>query len=136
MSDKKSVKLSVKCPILGFEDTKELEFFPVDEIFNKVKSLDGKEFEFALIDSQLIRPGYDFAIPTYYQELLGLNENSNKQAFIIVAVHKNQEDTTLNFLAPLLINWDNNSVAQVILEPAAYPDYFQADKITNYIKKD
>lgn len=136
MSESKGIKLNVKCPILGFEDTKELEFFPVDEIFNKVKSLDGRDFEFVLIDSQLIRPGYDFAIPTYYQELLGLSEDSKKQAFIIVAVHKNQEETTLNFLAPMLVNWDNNSVAQVILEPGAYPDYFQADKITNYIKKD
>ena len=79
------MNLTVKCPILGFEDTKNVEFSKVDDIFSKIQSKDGQEFTFVVIDSQLIRPGYDFDIPLYYQELLALNKSSKRQAFIIVA---------------------------------------------------
>ncbi len=64
-------KLSVKCPILGFEETTTMEFSPVDDIFVKLKSADGRDFTFVVIEAQLIRPGYNFDIPLYYQELLG-----------------------------------------------------------------
>lgn len=131
------MKLNVKCPILGFEDTKTVEFSNIDDIFSKVQSLDGNEFTFILIDSQLIRPGYDFDIPLYYQELLNLNKDSKRQAFIIVALYEQDiNDSRLNFLAPVLVNWDTNSMVQIILDPNSYPDYFQAEKISNYMKKD
>ncbi|WP_297193174.1 flagellar assembly protein FliW [uncultured Campylobacter sp.] len=131
------MNLTVKCPILGFEDTKNVEFSKVDDIFSKIQSKDGQEFTFVVIDSQLIRPGYDFDIPLYYQELLALNKSSKRQAFIIVALHeKDVNESRLNFLAPILINWDNNTMAQIILDPKDYPDFSQAEKIENYIKKD
>lgn len=136
MSEAKTITLSVKCPILGFEDTKTMEFSKVDEFFYKLKSLDGGDFSFVLIDPQVIRPGYDFDIPTYFQELLGLSKESNRQGFVIVALHKEMSESSLNFLAPIVVNWDNNSLAQVILDPAAYPDFLQADKISNYLKKE
>ena len=53
-----------------------------------------------------------------------------------MAIHENISDSTLNFLAPILINWDNNSLAQVILDSAAYPQFSQMDKISNYLRKD
>lgn len=135
MSADKENTLSVRCPILGFEETKNMEFIRVDDIFVKLKSLDGREFTFVLIDPQLIRPGYDFDIPDYYRELLGLNKDSNRQAFVIMAIHKDIHDSTLNFLAPIVINWDNKCLAQVILDSAAYPEFLQMDKISNYMKK-
>ena len=64
--------LAVKCPILGFEETKNMEFSTIDEVFVRLKSLDGKEFSFVLINPYLIRPDYEFDIPAYYQELLSL----------------------------------------------------------------
>ncbi|NDJ26853.1 flagellar biosynthesis protein FliW [Campylobacter sp. MIT 12-8780] len=130
------MNLAVKCPILGFEETKTMEFKPVDELFAELKSLDGSDFKFVLVNAQVIRPGYDFEIPTYYQELLGLNADSKREAYIIMAMHKDLSESSLNFLAPIVINWDNNSLVQVILDSATYPEYFQADKISNYVKKD
>ena len=132
----KAKKIAVKCPILGFEDTKNMEFIPIDDIFVKLKSLDGKDFAFILIDANLIRPNYNFDIPPYYQDLLGLQKESKRQAFVIMAIHENISDSTLNFLAPILINWDNNSLAQVILDSGAYPEFSQIDKISNYLRKD
>ena len=98
--------------------------------------MDGSDFSFILIDANLIRPNYNFDIPLYYQDLLGLEKNSKRQAFVIMAIHENISDSTLNFLAPILINWDNNSIAQVILDSAAYPQFSQMDKISNYLRKD
>ena len=127
--------LSVKCPILGFEETKNMEFSVIDEIFVRLKSLDGKDFSFVLINPYLIRPDYEFDIPTYYQELLALTPESNMKVYNIVAINKTIEESTVNFLAPVVINLDNNSMVQVILDTVSYPNFFQADQISNYIKK-
>ncbi|HED6090852.1 TPA: flagellar assembly protein FliW, partial [Campylobacter jejuni] len=53
----------------------------------------------------------------------------------IVAIAKSIEESTVNFLAPVVINLDNNTMVQVILDTVNYPDFFQADQIANYIKK-
>ncbi len=133
---KENIALTVKCPILGFEETKNMEFSVIDEVFLRLKSLDGKDFSFVLINPFLIRPDYDFDIPTYYQELLGLTPNSNYVVYNIVALDETIEESTVNFLAPIIINKDNNSMVQVILDTVNYPDFFQADKISKYMKKD
>lgn len=129
------MNLAVKCPILGFEETKNMEFSTIDEIFAKLKSLDGKDFSFVLINPYLIRPDYEFDIPTYYQELLELTLESNMKVFNIVALAKTIEESTVNFLAPVVMNFDNNTMLQVILDTASYPNFSQTDKISNYIKK-
>lgn len=126
--------LAVKCPILGFEETKSMEFSIIDEIFVRLKSLDGRDFSFVLINPYLIRPDYEFDIPTYYQELLSLTPESNMKVYNIVAVNKTIEESTVNFLAPVVINLDNNSMVQVILDTVTYPNFFQAEQISNYIK--
>ncbi|TQR34550.1 flagellar biosynthesis protein FliW [Campylobacter sp. MIT 99-7217] len=126
------MKLSVKCPILGFEDTKNMELEPIDEIFFRLHSLDGQDFDFVLIDPTLLRTDYEFEVATYYQELLNLNENTKYQVYVIVALNKTVEDSCVNFLAPIVVNLDNNSMVQVILDSVNYPDFFQADKISNY----
>lgn len=131
----KTTKLLVKHPISGFEETKQMEFIPIDDIFTKLKSVDGRDFAFIIIDANLIRPNYNFDIPPYYQELLGLSKDTKRQAFVIMALHKEIENSTLNFLAPLLINWDEGTMAQVILDSAAYPEFSQLDKISNYLQK-
>ncbi|MBK1964794.1 flagellar assembly protein FliW [Campylobacter novaezeelandiae] len=127
--------LAVKCPILGFEETKNMEFSTIDEVFVRLKSLDGKEFSFVLINPYLIRPDYEFDIPTYYQELLSLSPQSNMKVYNIVAISDTIEDSTVNFLAPVVMNLDNNSMVQVILDSTNYPSFFQAEKISDYIKK-
>ncbi|MDO4674125.1 flagellar assembly protein FliW [Campylobacter sp.] len=129
------MKLAVKCPILGFEETRSMEFSTIDELFVRLKSLDGQDFSFILINPYLIRPDYEFDIPTYYQELLALTPESDMRVFNIVAIAKTIEESTVNFLAPVVINLDNNSMVQVILDTANYPDFFQGEKIANYIKK-
>lgn len=129
------ITLAVKCPILGFEETKNMEFSTIDEVFLRLKSIDGKDFSFVLINPFLIRPDYDFDIPTYYQELLGLTPTSNYVVYNIVALAETIEESTVNFLAPIVINKDNNSMVQVILDTVNYPDFFQADKISKYISK-
>ena len=134
MSEEK-ITLEVKCPILGFEETKKMEFSTIDEVLLRLKSLDGKDFSFVLINPFLIRPDYDFDIPAYYQELLSLTPNSNYVVYNIVALAETIEESTVNFLAPIIINKDNNFMVQVILDTVNYPDFFQADKISKYMNK-
>ncbi|MCW1360528.1 flagellar assembly protein FliW [Campylobacter sp. US33a] len=126
--------LTVKCPILGFEETKTMELSIIDEVFVRLKSLDGKDFSFVMMSPYLIRPDYEFDIPTYYQELLELTPETKMQVYTIVAINKTIEESTVNFLAPIVINLENNSLTQVILDTVTYPNFFQADQISNYIK--
>ncbi|EAK9998230.1 flagellar assembly protein FliW [Campylobacter lari] len=129
------MNLEVKCPILGFEDTKNMNFYKIDEVFYRLKSLDGKDFSFVMIDPYMIRPDYDFEVPDYYQELLALNEKTNFGVFVIVAINEPLEESTVNFLAPVVMNYDNNSLVQVILDTSKYPNYFQSEKISAFIKQ-
>ncbi|MCW0225587.1 flagellar assembly protein FliW [Campylobacter lari] len=129
------MNLEVKCPILGFEDTKNMNFYKIDEVFYRLKSLDGKDFSFVMIDPYMIRHDYDFEVPDYYQELLALNEQTNFGVFVIVAINEPLEESTVNFLAPVVMNYDNNSLVQVILDTSKYPNYFQSEKISAFIKQ-
>ncbi len=82
----------------------------------------------------MIRPDYEFDIPTYYQELLSLTPESNMKIFNIVAIAKSIEESTVNFLAPVVINLDNNTMVQVILDTVNYPDFFKLIKLLIILK--
>lgn len=129
------MSLAVKCPILGFENTKNMEFYQIDEIFYRLKSLDGEDFSFVMINPYILRPSYDFEIPNYYAELLDLKENGGVEIYTIVAISQPLEESTVNFMAPVVMNKENNSLVQVILDSVIYPKYLQAEKISSFIEK-
>lgn len=129
------MSLAVKCPILGFEETKNMEFYQIDEIFYRLKSCDGEDFSFVMINPYILRPDYDFEIPNYYAELLELNEDSPVEIYTIVAINQPLEESTVNFMAPVVMNKENDSLVQVILDSMMYPNYLQSEKISDYIKK-
>lgn len=129
------MSLAVKCPILGFEETKTMEFYQIDEIFYRLKSCDGEDFSFVMINPYILRPNYDFEIPDYYAELLGLKDNATVEIYTIVAISQPLEESTVNFMAPVVISKENNSLVQVILDSMIYPDYLQSEKISDYITK-
>lgn len=130
----KELELSVKCPILGFEDVKHMKYSVIDDFFSRVEGVEDKKCLFVLTDPTFLRTDYEFDLPTYYQELLQITKDSkNYKVYVIVALAKNIQESSVNFLAPIIINFDNNSMVQAILESRDYPNFFQADKISNYV---
>jgi len=127
----------VKSPILGFERVTRMEFEKIDELFMRVSNPDGEENvpTFTLVNPFLLR-NYEFEIPTALKLLLDLDNCQNLLVANIMVLQNPIEDSTINFLAPLVFNFDNHTMAQVVLDSINYPQYSIAEPIRVYCDKD
>ncbi len=125
---------TVKAPIPGFETIKEVEVEKIDEFFVRLLSKSDTT-TFTLINPFMIR-NYDFEIPEYFRALLSIDEKTNILILNIMIVATPIETSTINFIAPLIFNTDNGTVAQVLLDSGKYPDFALMESISNYLKKE
>ena len=122
----------VKSPILGFEHIKSYELKELDQFFIKLQSMDD-DTSFTAINPYALR-NYEFEIPTYYQELMDINDKSELRIYNIMVVSTPIETSTVNFIAPIVCNMTNMTLSQVVLGAWAYPMYKQAEKISDFIE--
>lgn len=125
---------SVKAPIPGFESIKEVELEKFDDFFIKFISKSDTTV-FTLINPFMIR-SYEFEIPEYFRALLDINEKTNILILNIMIIATPIETSTINFIAPLVFNVDNGSVAQVVLDATQYPEFGLMESISNYLNKE
>lgn len=92
--------------------------------FVYLKSLDIDDLGFVCIDPFLIYPEYSINIPGKDLSVLGLKDAGAALILSMVTVEKDPKDTTANMLAPIVINMDNFTGRQVILEEN-YPVRFR-----------
>jgi len=123
----------VKSPILGFEHIKSYELKELDQFFIKLQSMDD-DTSFTAINPYALR-NYEFEIPTYYQELMDINDKSELRIYNIMVVSTPIETSTVNFIAPIVCNMTNMTLSQIVLDAWAYPMYKQAEKISDFIEK-
>ena len=123
----------VKSPILGFEHIKSYELKELDQFFIKLQSMDD-DTSFTAINPYALR-NYEFEIPTYYQELMDINDKSELRIYNIMVVSTPIETSTVNFIAPIVCNMTNMTLSQIVLDAWAYPMYKQAAKISDFIEK-
>jgi len=123
----------VKSPILGFEHIKRYELKELDQFFVKLQSKDD-DTSFTAINPYALR-NYEFEIPTYYQELMDINDNSELRVYNIMVVSAPIETSTVNFIAPIVCNMTNMTLSQIVLDIYSYPNYKQAEKISDFIQK-
>jgi len=121
----------VKGEILGFKDTKEVAINEIDSLFSTMLDTKNENISFTLVNPFLLRD-YTIDIPLDAKELLEINENSNIAVYNILIIQKPLEKSTINFLAPLVINIDKKLLTQVILEPKKHPDYGMAETIESF----
>ncbi|MEO1938667.1 MAG: flagellar assembly protein FliW [Sulfurimonas sp.] len=121
----------VKSPILGFEDTKEVEFQEIDLLFSSMKDTHNEQISFTLVNPFLLRE-YDFEISDEIKELLCINDDSKISVYNTLLIQKPLEKSLINFLAPIIVNHDTKQVAQIILDPKKYPDYGMTETIESY----
>ncbi|WP_297814383.1 flagellar assembly protein FliW [uncultured Helicobacter sp.] len=129
----KSEKFQVKSPILGFDNVNEVEFAEVDDGALAFLSLQGQDVELLLINPYKVRE-YSFEVPTPIQTLLDITKNSKVKVFCVF-VREKESEIRINFLAPIILNDDNKTLAQVILSAKEYPTFGVAESIKNYIKE-
>ena len=125
----------VKSHILGFENTKKVDIIEIDELFATMKDSENEGISFTLINPYPLRK-YSFDVPIAIQTLLDLHEDSKVKVYNIVVIQKPLEESKVNFLAPVIVNEDNKTIAQVVLDPRLYPDFGMARAIKEFIPKE
>ncbi|MDP3267336.1 MAG: flagellar assembly protein FliW [Sulfuricurvum sp.] len=124
------MQFTLQLPMLGFESVTHMELQKIDDIFMRVESVDGGP-SFTLINPYALRE-YSFDIPTSLQAAMQITQATNLLIYNIVILNSTIEDSTINFVAPLIFNTDNQTMAQIIIDNR--PDFAIAEPIRNYLK--
>ena len=124
----------IKGEILGFSNTKQVEINEIDELFSTIVDTQNKGISFTLVNPYLLRE-YSFDIPSETKNLLDINADSKISVYNILLIQKPLEKSVINFLAPIIINHDNNTLAQIVLEPKKNPHYGMAESIESFRKE-
>ncbi|MFT7859749.1 MAG: flagellar assembly protein FliW [Sulfurimonas sp.] len=123
----------IKGSLYGFDTTRNVEIKKIDELFSTMIDTENENISFTLVKPNLLRE-YAFDLPLDVKALLEINENSTVSVYNILMIQKPLEKSTINFLAPIIINNDNSFLAQAILDPKKYPDYDIAESIDSFVK--
>lgn len=125
------MQYEVKSSILGFDQITSVEISRIDDLFLTLKSGTDSNINFTLVDPYLLRE-YSFDVPTSIRILLDINEKSNLLVYNVVIIQDPLDESCVNFLAPLIFNQDNATMAQAVLDPKDHPGFALAQPIKNF----
>ncbi len=125
-------KYEVKGSILGFENTKSVEIIEIDNLFSTIRDVDNKNISFTVVNPYELRE-YSFDIAPDVQKLLNIKDNSKLSTYNVVVIQNPLESSIINFLAPFVINNDNMTIAQIILDPERHPDFGMTETIKSFV---
>lgn len=124
---------TLKHPLAGFENINEMELINIDDFFFRLQSKND-ETSFTLVNPFQLRP-YEFEIPNYYKILLDAKEGSNLLTLNVMIVSKPIENSAINFIAPIIFNTDNQTMVQVLLDTAKYPNFGITESISAFLNQ-
>jgi flagellar assembly factor FliW len=124
---------TVRGEILGFENTKKVSIHKIDDLFQTLKDEENEHISFTLVNPYMLRE-YSFDVPAETQTLLEITPESKVSVYNILVIQKPLEDSIINFLAPLIINHDNNTLTQIVLDPKDHPEFGIAEPIKSFKK--
>ena len=109
------MEYEVKIPIFGFEHIEKMKFSKIDEIFAQLVAMPDGVPSFTLVNPYALQ-AYQFDIPQATQILLDITSETNLLVYNMVVIQNPIVESTVNFMAPLLFNLDNHTMAQLILD--------------------
>lgn len=121
--------IKIVAPIFGFEKIYEVNFEKIDDFFVKIESDD---ILLTMIDPSKLRE-YSFDVPLHYKEILKIQEKDDISVYNIVIINSDIKKSTINFVAPILINTKQNILAQIALDESKYSNYGLAESIGEYL---
>lgn len=116
------MKFEVKSEILGFENIKEVELNEIDELFSTLRSCEDNDISFTLVNPNRLRE-YEFDVSSSTEALLDIKDEKDLLVYNIVVIQNPLDESKINFLAPLIFNKANNTVAQEVLGVQNYPNF-------------
>ncbi|QDH20853.1 flagellar assembly protein FliW [Saccharibacillus brassicae] len=106
--------------IPGFDEETEFALIPVeDSPFFHFQSLKEKHLSFLLVDPFVFFPEYEFELGSSEKEALGIHSDVVVRS--IVTLHEEVEKSTMNILAPIVLNPKKRKGLQVVLHNSSYP---------------
>ena len=120
----------VKSDILGFENIKKIKISEIDEMFSTMHDSE-TELSFTIVNPYMLRE-YSFDLPSDVKILLGVKEDSNVSVYNIVVIQDPLENSTVNFLAPIVVNNDNFTIAQAVVDAKRHPEFGMAESIKSF----
>jgi len=129
------MQFELKIPLLGFESITSMTLTKIDDIFMQLENItEDKKPSFTLINPFALKK-YEIDIPEATRILLDIDEKSNILIFNIVVIQKPIENSTINFVAPIIFNTDNQTMAQIILDGKALQEHAMAEQISDFMDK-
>lgn len=123
----------VRGEILGFSDIQNIDINEIDELFSTMIDTSNENISFTIVNPYALRE-YSLDVPADIRILLDITEKSKLSVYNILVIQKPLEKSIINFLAPIIINHDNNKLAQFILDPRKNPDFGMAETIESFKK--
>lgn len=128
------MEFNVKVPLFGFEHVEKMTYSKIDDVFATLTANTPEQSpSFTLVNPYTLRD-YNIDIPNVTQILLDLKEDSNVLVYNIVIIHNPISESTVNFLAPIILNTDNNTMSQLILDSSKYRDYGISESIASFMQ--
>ncbi len=122
----------VKSEILGFENLKELKLTKIDEMFSTLSSIDDENISFTVVDPHKLRE-YNFNISDEVEKTLAITDENELMVYNIVLIQNPLDNSKINFLAPLIFNKVNNTMAQTVLEVNNHQEYGLSESLNTYL---
>lgn len=122
---------TLKHPLPGFEHINTMELIEIDDFFFRLQSKND-ETSFTLVDPFKLRP-YEFEMPNYYKILLEAKESTKLLTLNVMIVATPLENSTINFMAPIIFNIDNKTMVQVLLDTVKYPNLGITESISSFL---
>jgi flagellar assembly factor FliW len=123
-----SYKITFTSPILGFEE--EREFILIrnsnDSPFYWLQSLKIPELAFLLVDPFVF-------FPDYKPQLKMIGNTDNVAIYVIVNITEDFKYSTVNLIAPIVIDVDAKTAMQVVLEDSDYTTKHQLFNVNDPI---
>lgn len=114
--------------LLGLEDYKKFVLLPIDADLPLVllQSVDQKEIGFVIAYPFAFKKDYSFNISEEDREQLRIEKEEEVLTYTIVTMKETFQDSTINLLAPIIINIDKKLGKQIVLQdnksyPLRYP---------------
>lgn len=116
-----SATLSFIAPPPGFEPSLEFSFTAVDDAVGlfTLAALDGDSRRVFVLDAAIYLPEYTPSLSPAQSESLGLASGDDARVYVVA--NPAESGTTVNLLAPIVVNAATNAAAQVILDDRDWP---------------
>jgi flagellar assembly factor FliW len=111
--------LQLNGSILGFENYNEFSVNVVEENnhFAYLQSLEQKDIGFLVVSPFTFYPDYSIEIEDKDHKFLGIDSHEDVIVLSIVTIGEPFTESTLNLLAPILLNIKNGQGKQIVLPP-------------------